>query len=157
MARIDLPEGDGLDVAKALMLAPHFVDIVVGYEKAIAASPMDPRLHELVRYRIAQINQCTLCLDFRREDSGLTEDVLALVGTDSDVFTSAERIALAYAEQFSLSSAAISDDLLAELAAHFTPAEIVDLTLVIGKYVAMGRFMQVLGLDQTCAVDLARL
>ena len=33
MARIDLPAGEGMDVAKALMLAPHFVDIVVGYEK----------------------------------------------------------------------------------------------------------------------------
>jgi hypothetical protein len=32
------------------------------------------------------------------------------------------------------------------------PAEIVDLTLVIGKYLALGRFMQVLGLDQTCSI-----
>ena len=66
MARIDLPEGDGLDVGKALLTAPHFVDVVLGYEKAIAASPIDPRLHELVRYRIATINQCATCLEFRR-------------------------------------------------------------------------------------------
>ena len=28
----------------------------------------------------------------------------------------------------------------------------IDLTLVVGKYLAMGRFMQVLGLDQACAL-----
>ena len=39
------------------------------------------------------------------------------------------------------------------LATHFTPAEIVDLTLVIGKYLAMGRFMQVLDLDQACTIS----
>ena len=31
--------------------------------------------------------------------------------------------------------------------------EIVELTLVIGKYLSMGRFMQVLGLDQTCSLQ----
>lgn len=41
---------------------------------------------------------------------------------------------------------------MARLAEHFTPADIVDLTLVIGKYLAMGRFMQVLGLDQAWTI-----
>ena len=159
MARIDLPEGEGLDVGKALLLAPHFVDVVVGYEKAVAQSALDPRLHELVRYRVAQLNQCTLCLDFRRADSGLTEDMLAQVEAyaTSDAFTAGEKTALAYTEQFCTASAALPDSLLAELARHFTTAEIVDLTLVVGKYLAMGRFMQVLGLDQACALDPARL
>jgi alkylhydroperoxidase family enzyme len=162
VARIELPEGDGLDVGldvgRALMLAPHFVDVVVGYEKAVAQTRLDPRLHELVRYRVAQLNACTLCLDFRRPDSGLTEEVLAQVGQPAaGAFSPAERTALAFTEQFCTASAAISDDLLSELAGHFTPAEIVDLTLLIGKYLAMGRFMQVLGLDQACSVDPARL
>jgi alkylhydroperoxidase family enzyme len=141
------------------MLAPHFIDVVVGYEKAIAKTTIDPRLHELVRYRIAQLNQCTVCLDFRRDDSGLTEDVLAHVEgyATSDLLTLAEKTALTFTEQFCTASADISDTLLAELAEHFTPTEVVDLTLVIGKYLAMGRFMQVLGLDQACAIDPARL
>ncbi len=159
MARIDLPAGEGMDVTKALMLAPHFIDIVVGYEKAIAASPMDPRLHELVRYRIAQINQCTLCLDFRRTDSGVTEELLAQVEsylTSTDL-TELEKAALTFAEQFCTSSAGISDELLATLQSHLGPAGVADLALVVGKYLAMGRFMQVLGLDQACAIDPARL
>lgn len=159
MARIDLPEGGGMDVAKALMLAPHFVDIVVGYEKAIAASPLDPRLHELVRYRVAQLNQCTLCLDFRRQDSGVTEQDLAAVASyaQSALFTDLEKAALSFTEQFCTASAGIPDALLHTLQEHLGPAGVTDLALVVGKYLAMGRFMQVLGLDQSCAVDPARL
>jgi len=156
MARIDLPAGEGLEVGRALLLAPHFVDVVVGYEKAVAATTVDPRLHELVRYRVAQLNQCTVCLDFRRSDSGLTEDELARVG-DLDAFTGVDRDALRFTELFCLDSAAIPDDLVASLEAALGTAGLVDLTLVVGKYVAMGRFMQVLGLDQACSIDHARL
>jgi alkylhydroperoxidase family enzyme len=159
MARIDLPEGDGLDVGKALLTAPHFVDVVLGYEKAIAASPIDPRLHELVRYRIATINQCATCLEFRRPDSGLDEETLAAVAdaAGSDLFSDTEKKALRFTELFCTDSTAISDELIADLERELGTAGITDLALVIGKYLAMGRFMQVLGLDQACRIDPVRL
>jgi alkylhydroperoxidase family enzyme len=159
MARIDLPPGDGLDVGKALMAAPHFVDVVLGYEKAIAASPIDPRLHELVRYRIAGINQCATCLEFRRPDSGLDEQTLAAVAdfATSELFTELEKKALRFTELFCTDSTAISDALISELEQELGTAGVTDLALVIGKYLAMGRFMQVLGLDQACRIDPARL
>ncbi|MDX6215210.1 MAG: hypothetical protein QOG99_794 [Frankiales bacterium] len=159
MARIDLPEGDGLDVAKALMAAPHFVEVVLGYEKAIAASPIDPRLHELVRFRIATLNQCATCLEFRRPDSGLDEETLAEVAgfATSPRFTDLEKQALRFTELFCTDSTAIDDELLADLERQLGTAGLTDLALVVGKYLAMGRFMQVLGLDQACAIDPARL
>jgi alkylhydroperoxidase family enzyme len=159
VARIDLPEGEGLDVAKALMATPHFIEVVVGYEKAIAASPIDPRLHELVRMRIANINQCTTCLEFRRDDSGLDEDTLAAVPdfASSAAFTDVEKRALTFAELFCTDSTAISDELIADLEKDLGTAGLTDLALVIGKYLAMGRFMQVLGLDQACKIDSSRL
>lgn len=159
MARLSLPDGDGLEVARALALAPHFVDVVVGYEKAVAQTSLDPRLHELVRYRIAQLNQCTVCLGLRRHEAGVSEEDLAQVASwrDSDAFTAAERAALDFTEQFCGESAAIPDALVAELEAHLSAAQVVDLALVVGKYLSMGRFMQVLGLDQACAVEPGRL
>ena len=114
-------------------------------------------MHELVRYRIAQLNQCTVCLGFRRQDSGLTEELLAQVGVDDGAFSAAEQAALTFTEMFCTDSAALPDSLLTELGEHLAPAQIIDLTLVVGKYLAMGRFMQVLGLDQACAIDPARL
>jgi hypothetical protein len=41
---------------------------------------------------------------------------------------------------------------MARLDQHFDAGEIVELALVIGKYLSQGRFMQVLGLDQACVV-----
>ena len=159
MARIDLPAGEGLDVGKALMAAPHFIEVVLGYEKAIAASPIDPRLHELVRYRIADLNQCTTCLEFRRPDSGVDDETLAAVPdfATSERFTDLEKKALLFTELFCTDSTAITDELLADLEQGLCTAGVTDLALVVGKYLAMGRFMQVLGLDQACRIDPARL
>ena len=156
MARIDLPPGDGLEVARALMLAPQFADVVAGYEKAVARTTLDKRLHELVRYRVAQLNDCQVCLRFRW-DSGVDEDVHEQVAEwrTSNVFSQAEQAALSFTEQFCRDSAAIPDSLITELAELLSPAQVVELTLVVGKYVAMGRFMQVLGLDQACDLSPA--
>lgn len=157
MARITLPDGAGLDVVKALSLAPHFGPAVGAYEKGVAQTTLDPRLHELVRYRIALVNECTLCLGLRREDSGATEELLAQVTEPGPAFTPAERVALRFAEQFATRSAGITDELVAEVEEHLGTAGAVELALVCGKYLAMGRFMQVLGLDQACALDYGDL
>jgi alkylhydroperoxidase family enzyme len=104
--------------------------------------------------RLAQINQCTVCLAWRNEDWGATEELLAGVDRAAELpgFAPAERVAIEYAERFATDSAGIDDDLLERLAAQLDPGEIVELTLVVGKYLAFGRFMQVLGLDQNCAL-----
>jgi alkylhydroperoxidase family enzyme len=157
MARIKLPLGEGLDVARALTLAPQFAEVVAVYEKAVARTTLDRRLHELVRYRVAQLNDCQVCLRFRW-DSGVDENVHDQVANwrTSDEFSQVECAALSFTEQFCGDSAAIPDELIAELEKLLSPALVVELTLVVGKYVAMGRFMQVLGLDQACDLSPAR-
>ena len=153
MPRIEIPDGDQPEVLRALSLVPHFVDAVNAKEAAVWASPMSRRTHELVRMRIAEINGCTLCMSWR--NGWAEEDDLAAVAdyATSTRFDDAERAAIEYADRFCTNSTSIDDALMARLAAHFTPAEIVDLTLVIGKYLAMGRFMQVLDLDQACMIS----
>jgi AhpD family alkylhydroperoxidase len=157
MARIALPAGDQPDVVKALMLRPKLAVGVAAMNDAVADSALDWRLHELVRMRVAVINGCQTCLTWRTPeavDAGVTEDLLADVANwrTSARFTAAERSALHYTELFCADSTAIDDELLAELATHFDPGEVVDLTLVIGKYLSQGRFMQVLGLDEACVL-----
>ena len=160
MARIDLPEGDGLDVMKAFALRPELSAGANAYDQAVWNSTLDWRLHELVRMRVAQINQCTVCLSWRTpqaQAAGITEELLANVHRASEEagFTAAEVVAIDYAAQFATDSAGISDTFMKELGQHFDSGEIVELTLVIGKYLALGRFMQVLGLDQTCSLTVA--
>ncbi len=159
MARIALPDNGNLDVVNALsMVRPELARAVGGMDAAVASSTLDPRVHELVRMRIAQINQCTVCLAWRTPaavEAGLTDDVLTAVDQyrELEQLTAGEKVAVEFGERFSTDSAAIDDDLLTRLGQFFAPAEIVELTLVIGKYVAFGRFMQVLGLDQACVLE----
>lgn len=154
MARIELPPGDGPETTRALALRPSFQAAVDQLERAVWKSTLDRRLHELVRMRVAKLNRCTVCMDWRNPT--WCDDEALLDGVDGwDVtpgYTDAERVALEYAERFCVDSSGITDDLLARLGRHFDSGEIVDLTLVVGKYLALGRFMQVLGLDQACAL-----
>jgi AhpD family alkylhydroperoxidase len=155
MARIGLPEGDAPEIVRALSLRPDFAKAVGAMETAVWSSNLDWRLHELVRMQVAIINQCTVCLGWRTPqatEAGVTDELLAGVASYRTFpdFTEGERVALEYTERFCTDSAGIDDGLIERLRLHLADDEIVELTLVIGKYMSMGRFMQVLGLDQTC-------
>jgi AhpD family alkylhydroperoxidase len=157
MARINLPDGDLPEVVRALSLRPSFAKAVGTYDAAVWDSTLDWRLHELVRMRIAQVNECTVCLSWRTPqavEAGVTDDLLVNVhrAATLDDYTDAEKVAIEYAERFGTDSARIDDALMARLREHFDDGEIVELTLVIAKYYAFGKFMQVLGLDQTCTL-----
>jgi AhpD family alkylhydroperoxidase len=160
VARIALPDGDQPDIVKALVLRPAFASGVGAMNEAVFASTLDWRLHELLRMRIAMINGCQTCLAWRTPEAiaaGVTEELLAGVADwrDSDRYSETEKIVLDFTEQFCGDSAGISDELMARLGEHFDAGEIVELTLVIGKYLSQGRFMQVLGLDQACVIPTA--
>ncbi|MDA1325373.1 MAG: hypothetical protein O3C34_11550 [Proteobacteria bacterium] len=51
---------------------------------------------------------------------------------DSDLFSAAERAALALAEAMTVTPADVSDDLFAELRAHYSEEQIVELSATIG-------------------------
>jgi AhpD family alkylhydroperoxidase len=161
MARLPLPDNGTLDIINALSIVrPELAKAVGAMDAAVATSPLDARLHELVRMRIAQINACTVCLAWRTpaaQEAGVTEELLAAVGdaNGNAAFEPREQLAIEYAERFSTDSANIDDTFLARLNEHFSPADLVELTLLIAKYVAFGRFMQVLGLDQNCVLEYA--
>ena len=157
MARIDLPPGDQPEVVRALMLRPKLAAAIAAYNDAVFASALDWRLHELVRMRIAQINACNVCLSWRTPEAvkaGVTDELLGAVADyrNNATFTPAERVALEFTERFCTDSAAIDDDLLQRVKEYFDAGEVVELTLVIGKYMSQGRFMQVLDLDQAACV-----
>jgi AhpD family alkylhydroperoxidase len=161
MARIALPDNGNLDIINALSIArPELAKAVGAYDAAVAASTLDPRLHELVRMRVAQINACTVCLSWRTPaavEAGVTDELLGEVENYATAagFTAKEQVAIEYAERFSTDSANIDDAFIGRLTAEFEPADIIELTLVISKYIAFGRFMQVLGLDQSCGLEYA--
>ena len=142
---------------RALSLRPELAAAVGKYDQAVSNSRLDWRVHELVRMRIAQINECTVCLAWRTPqavDAGVTDELLFNVDRyrSGSEYTPGEQVAIEYAERFATDSARIDDSLMNRLRQHFDAGEVVELTLVIAKYIAFGRFMQVLGLDQACEI-----
>jgi len=93
-------------------LAPGFYQAMVGVERAIHESGIDPGLYELVKIRASQINGCAYCLDMHNRDArkgGESQrrlDVLSAWREAPSFFTDGERAALALTECATL----IADD-----------------------------------------------
>ena len=65
-------------------------------------------------------------------------------------YSEAEQVAIEYAEKFALDHLSLDDAFFARLREQFTDAEVLDLTICIGDYIAFGRLTQVLQLDVAC-------
>lgn len=61
MARIDVPDGEGLEATRLWKLAPHLgVGMHAMSEAVYAKSSLSIREREVLRMRIAQLNQCVV-------------------------------------------------------------------------------------------------
>jgi AhpD family alkylhydroperoxidase len=143
----------GPEARRALMHRPDAAHAIGAWNEASNRSELPPRLHELVRYRIALLNDCARCRAYRRPEAtraGATEDLLGgveLWRTD-DRFEPLERDALDFAERFVFDHASIDDDLLDRLRTGLGDGGLVDLASCVAKYLAVGRLISVLDLDQ---------
>jgi len=132
--------------------ASAFSDAVYG------TSTLPLREFEAARTRIAQINQCHFCLDWRTQRDGerVDEGFYGQVERwrDSPLLSGRERLAAELAERFAVDHLSLDSDeaFWAQLHAAFTDAEIVELTLCIGMWVVGGRVNHVFGLDTACVL-----
>ena len=160
MARIDIPDGPGGDPAMVWTLRPELGGMV---ERMISTvyqrSVLPPAEREVARMRIAQLNACSACSDFRAPSvvaAGVPEDLYEHLDEAATYagYTARQRLAIEYAERFATDHRAIDDDLFVRLRASFTDPEILDLTMCVSVYLGLGRALEVLGIDSSCAVDL---
>ena len=160
MARIDVPDGPGGEAAMIWSLRPELGGMVQrmirgAYEQSVI--PADER--ELARMRIAELNDCSACGDFRADsvrEAGISEELYANVSHWATYpgYTARQRVAIEYAERFATAHDQIDDALFTRLRAVFTDAEVLDLTLCVAVFLGLGRTLNVLGVDQACAVSL---
>jgi AhpD family alkylhydroperoxidase len=160
MARIDVPEGPGGDAAMVWSLRPDMAGMVdrmiaTAYQRSIL--PAAER--EVARMRVAQLNACGPCATFRAPSvvaAGVAEDVYDHLDEYRTYpgYTARQRLAIEYAERFVTDHHAIDDDLFARLRGEFTDAEILDLTLCLAVYLGLGRSLEVLGIDESGALDV---
>jgi AhpD family alkylhydroperoxidase len=159
MARIKIPEGEGGEATQLFLMRPE-LGIAAGklshavYDKSI----LPVREREAARMRIAQINQCQICLAYRASsvtEQGVPEELYAHVAEhrERDDYTVRERLAIEYAERFALDHQALDDDFWARMRANFSAEEIVDLSLCLVVFLGLGRLLAVLQIDPDTAVD----
>ncbi|MGW4128860.1 carboxymuconolactone decarboxylase family protein [Amycolatopsis japonica] len=114
------------------------------------------REFEAARLRIAQINGCVFCLDWRTERDGVkVEEEFADAVTEwrtTDAFDERTRLAAEYAERYALDHHGIDDDFWKRMAEHYSQKEIVELSMSIGSWLAFGRLNHVLGIDTVCVL-----
>ena len=157
MPHIDVPEGKADPEVRVWALRPEMGIGAGALSHAIYDQSIVPvRERELARMRIAQINGCVICQQWRSTpgaEGAVTEDDYAHVldWRTHDGYSERERLAIDYAERFALDHHSIDGAFYAQLsAATFTDAEILDLTVCIGGWLALGRTLHVLGLDDAC-------
>jgi AhpD family alkylhydroperoxidase len=122
----------------AFQAGPAALNAVLALSKHAEGSGLEHSLLELVKMRASQINGCAYCLHMHAADArkaGETEARLYLLTAwhESELYTPRERAALRWTEALTrLSEASPSDDAFAELRAHFSEVECVELSVAIG-------------------------
>ena len=147
----------GSEARRAFMHRPAMANVIGLFNDVVAQSELEPRLLEVVRYRIAHINGCIRCKAYRSPEgvaAGVTEDLLDQVTTweTAEDFTPAERLALEYAERFCQDPESVDDRLIESLRLELGDGGVVELSICIAKYLAIGRLISVLDLDQSCEI-----
>ena len=113
-------------------------EAVLGLERYLRSSRLDPALSQLVKIRASQINGCAYCLDMHhREARAIGEDerrldVLSAWREAPSLFTAKELAALALVEAVTLIGAAgVPDAVWAEVTSCFNEEDVVHLLMVI--------------------------
>ena len=154
---LDIPEGkDAIEYVWGEMVpgigtaASHFSLSVYAH------TTLGLREFEAARLRIAQINGCAFCLDWRTERDGQkVEEEFADAVTQwrtTDAFDDRARLAAEYAERYCLDHHGLDDEFWGRMKASYSDREIVELSMCLGSWIGFGRLNRVLGLDAACVL-----
>jgi len=157
--RIDLPEGKepiawlwGEAVPKIGPAAARFSAAV--YEHAT----LSLREFEAARTRIAQVNHCLFCLDWRTERDGNRVEEFFYADIEawraSEALSDRERLSAEYAERFAVDHLSLDTDdaFWARMRQAYRDEEIIELSMCISSWIAFGRVNHVLGVDAACTL-----
>ena len=125
-------------------------------QKVYEDTTLGLREFEAARLRMAQINGCIFCQDWRTEMDGVKveETFDAAVEnwrTTEDLDTRA-KLAAEYSERYALDHHGLDEEFWGRMKAEYTDNEIVELSMCLGSWLSFGRLNHVLGLDTACVL-----
>ena len=161
MLRIDLPEDkDPIGFVWGEMV-PGIGTAASSFSLAVYAhTTLGLREFEAARLRMAQINGCIFCLDWRtdrdgeRVEDGFADAVLEWRSTEA--FDERTRLAAEYAERYALDHHGLDDEFWSRMRDAYSDAEVVELSMCLGSWLAFGRLNHVLGIDGVCVLPSTR-
>ena len=118
-------------------VTPGGVKALLGLERYVGASGLEPVLIELVKLRASLMNGCAYCVDIHTKDArakGETEQRLFAVPVwrETPFFSPRERAALAWTEAVTeIGRRGVSDALYDEARGQFSEKELADLTFAV--------------------------
>lgn len=179
MPRVAVPGGCDESAGTVLHYRRRQAEAGFGFSSAVYQHTGLPfRIVEAARYRTAQLNGCITCQTWRAErdlapvlsakggnpaesfiargDPAPDEAFYAAVEDwrNASVFSERERLAIEFAERMGLQPRSFEEDepFWERMHQAFSDGEIVDLTLSVASWIALGRTLHVLQLDpQVCA------
>ncbi|KAB2813405.1 carboxymuconolactone decarboxylase family protein [Pimelobacter simplex] len=154
---IDIPEGKDPILYVWGELVPGIGPAASAFAMSIYEhSTLGLREFEAARLRIAQINGCIFCQDWRTERDGQkvedTFDAAVQEWRTTPDFDERTRLAAEYAERYALDHHGIDDGFWQRMRTHYTDREIAELSMCLGSWIAFGRLNRVLGLDAACVL-----
>lgn len=117
--------------------SPGAMRAMLGLERHVRASGLEPGLIHLIKLRASQMNGCAFCVDMHAKDAradGESDQRLVMVSVwrEAPSFTPRERAALAWTEALTdVRAHGVPDELFREVREHFTEGHLVDLTLAV--------------------------
>ncbi len=121
-----------------LELEPKAYEAMMGLEKYIAQSTIEPSLSEMIRLRASQINGCTYCIEMHSElvlKHEVQQDKVIATSTwwESPLFSDKEKAALAMTDEITrITTGGLSEKTYEESKKHFSENEIAQLIMLIG-------------------------
>ncbi len=154
---IDVPEGkDPIVYVWGEMVAGIGPAAATFATSVYSDSTLGLREFEAARLRVAQINGCLFCQDWRTERDGQkVEDTFDTAVTEwrtTDAFDDRARLAAEYAERYCLDHHGLDDEFWGRMKAAYSDREIVELSMCLGSWIGFGRLNRVLGLDAACVL-----
>ena len=154
---VDVPDGKDPITYVWGELVPGIGPAAAKFSAAVYGhSTLGLREFEAARLRIAQINGCVFCQDWRTERDGVRVedgfDDAVLNWATSDTLDERAKLAAEYAQRYALDHHNMDDAFWARMFAHYSQAEVVELSMCIGCWIGFGRLNRVLGLDTACVL-----
>ncbi|MBO9520844.1 MAG: carboxymuconolactone decarboxylase family protein [Nocardioidaceae bacterium] len=155
--RIDIPEGkDPISYVWGEMVPGIGVAASTFAMAVYEHGTLGLREFEAARLRIAQINGCLFCLDWRTERDGekveLDFDEAVTNWRTTEALDVRAKLAAEFAELYAEDHHAIDDAFWDRMFEHYTQAEAVELSMCIGSWMGFGRLNRIFGLDAACVL-----